>query len=69
MEEFRWEEQHQTTFEKIKEYLSKPPILVPPIEGHPFKLYLLAANESIGCLLAQKNSKGYEKVIYYLSGP
>ena len=54
-------------FDKIKEYLSKPHVLMPPIQGHPPKLYLSAAIESIGCLLAQKNSKGHEQAVYYLS--
>ena len=67
MEEFTWEERHQTAFNKIKEYLSKPFVLMPPIQGHPLKLYLSTVNESIGCLLAQNNSKGHEQVIYYLS--
>ena len=67
MEEFRWEEQHQVAFDKIKEYLSKPPVLMPPIRGHPLKLYLSAASESIGFLLAQNNSKGHEQAVYYLS--
>ena len=40
---------------------------MPPIHGHPLKLFLLAANESIGCLLAQNNSKGHEQTVYYLS--
>ena len=60
MEEFRWEDQHQTTFDKIKEYHFKPPALMLPIKGHPLKLYLSIANESIGCLVAQNNSKGHE---------
>ena len=67
MEEFRWEERHQAAFDKIKEYHSKPPILMPHIRGHPIKLYLLATNESIGYLLAQNNSKDHEQVVYYLS--
>ena len=44
MEEFRWEEQHQEAFDKIKEYLSKPPVLMPLIQSHPLKLYLSTAN-------------------------
>ena len=67
MEEFTWEERHQEAFNKIKEYLSKPHVLMPPIQGHPIKLYLSAANESISCLLAQKNLKGHEQAVYYLS--
>ena len=57
----------QSLKKKIKEYLSKPSILMPPIQGHPLKLYLSVANESIGCLLAQNNSKGLEQTMYYLS--
>ena len=67
MEEFTWEEQHQATFDKIKEYLFKPPVLMSPIQGHPLKLYLSAESESLGCLLAQNNSKGHELSVYYLS--
>ena len=29
-EDFKWEEKHQLAFEKIKGYLTKPPVLVPP---------------------------------------
>ena len=67
MKEFRLEEQHQIAFDKIKEYLSKPLVLMPPILGHPLKLYLSTANESIGFLLAQNNSKGHEQIVYYLN--
>ncbi|GKV33401.1 hypothetical protein SLEP1_g41920 [Rubroshorea leprosula] len=28
--DFKWERQHQAAFDAIKEYLSKPPVLVPP---------------------------------------
>ena len=62
MEELTWEERYQAAFDKTKEYLSKP-----PIQGHPLKLYLSVANESIGCLLSQSNSKGHEQVVYYSS--
>ncbi|XP_050222757.1 uncharacterized protein LOC126672848 [Mercurialis annua] len=65
--EFIWEKQHEQAFEKIKEYLSKPPVLMPPKEGIPLKLYISAATESIGCLLAQNNQSGHEQAVYYLS--
>ena len=52
MEEFRWDERHQVATDKIKEYISKHHVLIPHIQGHPLKLYLLVINESIGCLLA-----------------
>ena len=62
-----WEELHQAAFDKIKEYFSKPPVLMLPIQDHPLKLYLSTENELVGCLLAQNNSKGYEQVVYYLN--
>ena len=66
-EEFKWEKQHQTTFDEIKGYLSKPPVLMPLLKGWLIKLYLSTAKESIGCLLAQNNVEGHEQVVYYLS--
>ena len=59
-EEFKWEEQHQTNFDGIKGYLSKPPVLMPPLRGRPLKIYLSTANESIECLMAQNNVEGHE---------
>ena len=40
---------------------------MPPRKGYPLKLYISAAYESIGCLLAQNNLGGHEQAIYYLS--
>ena len=67
MEEFKWEKQHHIAFHGIKGYLSKPPVLMPPLKGRPFKVYLSIEKESIGCLLAQNNVEGHEHVVYYLS--
>ena len=58
MEECKWDEQHQITFDGIKGYLSKPPVLMPPLRGRLLKLYLSAAKESIGCLLARAYNSG-----------
>ena len=62
-----WKERHQAAFDKIKEYLSKPHVLMLHIQGHPLELYLSTTKESIGCILAQNNSKGHEQIVYYLS--
>ena len=67
IDDFKWEEKYQVAFDKIKQYLSQPHVLVPPREEIPLRLYISAANESIGCLLAQNNSVGHEHAIYYLS--
>ena len=52
VEEFKWEKQYQTTFDGIKGYLSKSHVLMPLLKGRPLKLYLSAAKEFIGCLMA-----------------
>ncbi|XP_059650711.1 uncharacterized protein LOC132296536 [Cornus florida] len=67
MEEFKWDDIHQRAFDKIKKYLSSPPVMMPPRKKWPMKLYLLAAEESIGAMLAQENEAGNEQAIYYLS--
>ena len=60
VEEFKWEKKHKIAFDGIKGYISKPHILMPLLKGWPLKLYLSAAKESIGCLVAQNNVQGHE---------
>ncbi|XP_070667421.1 uncharacterized protein [Malus domestica] len=64
---FAWTTEHQAAFTQIKVSLTTPPVLVPPRRGKPLKLYISAAEESIGCLLAQDNDAGREQAIFYLS--
>ncbi|XP_070677772.1 uncharacterized protein [Malus domestica] len=66
-DKFMWNEEHQAAFTQIKVSLTNPPVLVPPQRGKPLKLYISAAAESIGCLLAQDNDAGREQAIFYLS--
>ncbi|XP_058198560.1 uncharacterized protein LOC131314085 [Rhododendron vialii] len=65
--DFKWEGEHQKAFEFLKQSLVRPPVLMPPINGKPLKLYISAGHQSIGCLLAQDNENGHEQAIYYLS--
>ncbi|KAB2599860.1 hypothetical protein D8674_010131 [Pyrus ussuriensis x Pyrus communis] len=66
-DKFVWREEHQSAFTQIKVALSTPPVLVPPCRTKPLKLYISAAAESIGCLLAQDNNVGREQAVFYLS--
>lgn len=64
----RWTDDCQQAFEKIKEYLSKLPVLVPPKLDRPLFLYLSVIDNSFVCVLGQHDSIGRnEQVIYYLS--
>ncbi|KAK2995571.1 hypothetical protein RJ640_000047 [Escallonia rubra] len=65
--EYRWEAEQQSAFQSIKEYLTKPPVLMPPKIGRPLKLYVSVAESSLGILLAQENDQGFEQAIYYFS--
>ncbi|CAL8993162.1 unnamed protein product [Prunus brigantina] len=66
-EKFWSEETHQRTFDAIKEYLFKPPVLIPPKRGRPLKLCISATENSIGSLLAKDNDEKKEQAVYYLS--
>ncbi|KAK1617589.1 hypothetical protein QYE76_023106 [Lolium multiflorum] len=52
-EEFRWGAEQQQAFDDIKEYLTKPPVLVPPRQDMPFYIYLSVADTSIASVVVQ----------------
>ena len=60
-----WNDDCQRSFEKIKECLLSPPVLVPPTPGQPLLLYLSVSNIALGCMLAQLNDSRKERAIYY----
>ena len=63
-----WTDKCQAAFNKIKQYLLNPPVLVPPTLGYPLILYLAVQETSMGCMLGQLTKPDLkEKAIYYLS--
>ena len=63
-----WDEDCQIAFDKIKDYLSNPLILVPSVPEKPLILYLIIHERAMGCVLWQcDESKKKEHAIYYLS--
>lgn len=66
-EDFIWNKGHQEAFNEIKEYLTKPPILMPPVRYKPMRLYIAASDSTIGSMLVQEDEKGVERPVYYLS--
>ncbi|XP_071909733.1 uncharacterized protein [Coffea arabica] len=63
-----WNEECQQAFDKIKDYLLHPPILVPPKPGRPLIMYLSVLDGAVGCVLGQHDDSGRkEQAIYYLS--
>nr|XP_019066943.1 uncharacterized protein LOC109119083 [Solanum lycopersicum] len=45
----KWTEECQSDFDTIKNYLSNPPMLVPPREGSPLLLHLSISDNAFGC--------------------
>ena len=43
----KWNDDCQAAFERIKEYLQEPPILMPPVGGRPLILYLTVLDNSM----------------------
>jgi hypothetical protein len=64
--ELIWGVEQQAAFEKIKKYLSTPPVLKAPQSGVPFQLYVAAENDIIGAILTQE-AKGKEHILTYVS--
>jgi len=64
--EFVWGREQQLALDEIKNYLTNPPVLIPPQQGKPFRIYLSTDRMVIGSALIQE-FEGKERVIYYLS--
>ena len=63
-----WNDDCQTTFEMIKQYLQKPQIFMPPIPRRSLIIYLAVLEGSMGCVLGQQEETGRkEHAIYYLN--
>ena len=63
---FTWGAKQKEAFEKIKYYLSSPPVLKAPRRGVSFKLYIAAEDKVIGAVLTQNRRQG---VCCHLHGP
>ena len=53
-----WDEKCQVAFDKLNEYLTNPPVLVPSVQGKPLILYLTVHEKSMGCVLGQHDKTG-----------
>ncbi|KAA0054511.1 uncharacterized protein E5676_scaffold203G00300 [Cucumis melo var. makuwa] len=67
-ENFVWDKACQNAFDSIKKYLLNPLVLGALVLGKPLVLYITIQERSLGTLLVQKEEKGKERAIYYLSG-
>ena len=63
---FEWTKEHVDAFQELKKYLSSAPILVKPLDGEPFLLYLLVSSNAVSAILA-KDLNGDQHSIYYVN--
>ncbi|KAL4010970.1 hypothetical protein IC575_028012 [Cucumis melo] len=64
----KWNEDCEEAFNKIKQYLQSPPVLIPPAPGRPLILYLTVLESFMDGVLGQHDLSGKkEHAIYYLS--
>ena len=61
-----WGAEHQEAFEKMKVYLSSPPVPRASRRGVPFRLYVAAEDKVIGAILTQE-TEDKEYFITYIS--
>nr|CAN65306.1 hypothetical protein VITISV_042320 [Vitis vinifera] len=62
-----WTESCQSAFEKIKHYLTQPPILSSPLPGEKLYMYLAVSEWAISAALFRCSMHKEQKPIYYVS--
>ena len=62
-----WKKECRKAFDRIKEYLTSPPILKLSRQGKPLILYLDLDENAIGAMLVQEGPEVIEHAVYYLS--
>jgi len=65
-EKFEWTPECEDTFNKIKSFLSNPPIVHRPTTGAILFLYLSISNNAMSSMLVQDSNTG-DKPIYFIS--
>jgi hypothetical protein len=62
-----WREEGKQDFESIKQALSHSPTLASPDYARDFQIFSFAYDQTIACVLLQKNTDGHEQSIAYMS--
>jgi len=63
---FIWTKECEKAFQRLKELLASPPILIKPIAGSPVYLYLCVTERAISTMLTQEKEKEH-RPIYFVS--
>ncbi|KAJ1423041.1 Ribonuclease H domain [Sesbania bispinosa] len=63
---FVWGKTQQESFEQIKQVITSPQVMSPPVAQHPLRLYVAVTDQSVSGLIAQEVD-GEEHPVCYLS--
>lgn len=63
---FKWGPECQKAFEKVKEYITKAPLLTRPDQKETLQLYLAVSDRTLGAVLV-KEHEGNQHPIFYVS--
>ena len=63
---FAWSEESDQAFERLKRYLSTPPLLSSPKEGEPLYIYLAPSDKAVYAAIIRDDS-GEQRPVYYTS--
>uniref|UniRef100_A0A2N9F8W7 Integrase catalytic domain-containing protein n=1 Tax=Fagus sylvatica TaxID=28930 RepID=A0A2N9F8W7_FAGSY len=63
---FACSEESDQAFERLKKYLSAPPLLSSPKEGEPLYIYLAASDKAVSAAII-RNDSGEQRSVYYTS--
>ena len=64
--EFEWSEECTTTFQQLKEYLSRPPIMSNPVADEVLHAYIAVAPHVVRLVLIREDN-GLQRPVYYVS--
>ena len=62
----QWTNECEKALEKLKEYLTKPPLLSPSVMGEKLYLYLAVSNIAVSSTLIREE-ENVQKPVYYTS--
>ena len=63
---FQWNDECEEALAKLKEYLTKPPLLSPSVMGEKLFLYLAVSNTAVSSTLIREDGN-VQKPVYYTS--
>ena len=69
---FEWMPEAQEALDKVKQLLTKAPILVPPTDGEPLLLYIVATTQVVSAaLMVEREEEGHalkvQRPVYFIS--